>query len=271
MDLLAFVLKKVVSRLLFPMELVLGAWLAGMLLLGRRRTGRWGLRLLWGAWLLLLLLSVPALTHLLVAPLEQAAGDYADPSRLAAAGVEHIVVLGGGVGQGNLTTADRLHGASGMRLMEGLRLLKALPGAKLVVSGGGHREGVTVGQAMYDLARELGVPAQDLILENQSWDTEDEARLLAGLLGQRPFALVTSAFHMRRSLAFFRAHGLNPLPAPADFRTRGFRLDYDTLMPESASLHGAELAFYEYLGWWWFKLKYRNAPPVPPEAGPGQP
>ncbi|MBI5524530.1 MAG: YdcF family protein [Desulfarculus sp.] len=263
-------LKKVVSRLLFPVELILGLGLAGLLLLGWRRRARWGLGLLWAAWLTLLLLSVPALTYLLLAPLEEAAGDYADPARLAAAGVEHIVVLGGGVGQGQLTVADRLHGASMLRLMEGLRLFKALPGAKLVISGGGHREGVTVGQAMRGLALELGLPASSLLLEDQSWDTEDQARLLAGLLQKRPFALVTSAYHMRRSLAFFKAHGLNPLPAPADFRTRGFRLDFDTLLPSTGSLHGAEIAFYEYLGHLWLKLKYLNGTPAAAPA-PGGP
>jgi uncharacterized SAM-binding protein YcdF (DUF218 family) len=267
LDALGFILKKVISRLLFPVELVLGLGVMGLALVLWRPRSRWGPILLVGSWALFALLSVPAVSHLLLAPLEEAAGDYAQPEGLAAAGVDYIVVLGGGVRQGPLTVADRVHGDSGLRLQEGLRLWKALPGSRLVLSGGGFRQGVPVGRAMYDLARQLGLPEEALVLEEESWDTEDQARILARRLGQRPFALVTSAYHMRRSLAFFRAHGLNPLAAPADFRTRGFKLDYDTIMPDTSSLHGAEIAFYEYLGWLWLHLK-PGSKPLPTPAGP---
>jgi uncharacterized SAM-binding protein YcdF (DUF218 family) len=271
LDALGFILKKVISRLLFPVELVLGLGILGLAWLRWRPRGRAGPALLVGSWALLLLLSVSAVTHPLLAFLEEAAGDYAQPAALAAAGVEYIVVLGGGVRQGPLTVADRVQGASNLRLLEGVRLWKALPGSRLLLSGGDFRQGVTVGRAMYDLARELGLPAEALVLEDESWDTEDQARLLARRLGQRPFALVTSAYHMRRSLAFFRAHGLKPLAAPADFRTRGFRLDYDTIMPDTGSLHGAEIAFYEYLGWLWLNLKHWKTTPQKPAAATAQP
>ncbi|MFH1034775.1 MAG: ElyC/SanA/YdcF family protein [Pseudomonadota bacterium] len=270
MDALGFILKKVISRLLFPVELVLGLGVLGLALMRWRPRSRWGPALLMGSWALFLLLSVPAVSHMLLAPLEEAAGDYAQPALLAAAGVEYVVVLGGGVRQGPLSVADRVHGDSALRLQEGLRLWKALPGSKLLLSGGGFRQGVPVGRAMYDLARQLGVPAEALVLEDQSWDTEDEARLLAQRLGTRPFALVTSAYHMRRSLAFFRAHGLHPLAAPADFRTRGFKWDYDTIMPDTSSLHGAEIAFYEYLGWFWLHLKHWNQAPAAPAGSPAR-
>ena len=270
MQALGFILKKIISRLLFPVELVLGLSVLGLLLWRWRPRSRWGPALLAGAWLLLLLLSLPLVSHQLLAPLEEAAGDYADPALLAARGVEYIVVLGGGVRQGRLTVADRVHGASTLRLLEGMRLLKALPGSRLVLSGGEFRDGVSVGRAMYDLARQLGVPEEALLLEEQSWDTEDEARVLAGMLDRQPFALVTSAYHMRRSLAFFRAQGLHPLAAPADFRCRGFTFDYDTIMPDTSSLMGAEIAFYEHLGWLWMHLKSWKSPPPSPAAEPSR-
>ncbi|MFH1057629.1 MAG: YdcF family protein [Pseudomonadota bacterium] len=270
MDVLGFLLKKIISRLFFPVGLVLGLGLAGGLLAWRRPRSRAGPRLLMTAWLLLFLLAWPPVSHWLMASLEASAGPYADPARLAALGVRQVVVLGGGVGQGELTPADRLNDASLKRLLEGVRLWRALPGARLIVSGGDFSQAVGVGRAMYDLARDLGVPEAALTLEEQSWDTADEARVLALQLGREPFALVTSAFHMRRSLAYFRAWGLHPVPAPADFRARGLPRDHQAWLPNAGALWGAEVAFYEHLGWWWLGLKNLvGLGPGPGAAGAG--
>ena len=60
---------------------------------------------------------------------------------------------------------------------------------------------MSAGQAMAAMAVQLGVPKQAIIMENASWDTEDEARLLRQRLDGRAFALVTSAIHMPRSMS----------------------------------------------------------------------
>ncbi len=252
-----FILKKIVARLLFPVGLVLMLGFLG-LALGRgraRRLGR-GRGLIFVSLLLLFLLSLPLTGYFLLGPLERAAGDYADPARLQALGVTHIVVLGGGVRQDGPNPYDRLSPASLYRLLEGMRLWRGVPGSRLVLSGGRLGPAMKEAVAMAQLARRLGVPDEAMILETNSWDTADQARALAPLLGGRPFALVTSAYHMPRALALFRAWGLKPLPAPTDFRTRGFVWSYNDFIPQAGGLKGSETAIYEYLGRIWAWLAY---------------
>lgn len=255
MGALGFILKKIVSRMFFPVGLVLWLGLLGGLLAWRWPRRRLGPGLLLAAWLLLFLLAWPPVSYLLMSALEDQAGPYADPDRLAALGVRQVVVLGGGVGLGDLTAADRLGDASLKRLLEGVRLWRGLSEARLVVSGGAYNDEPGVGRAMGALAQSLGVPAEAIALEEESWDTEDEAQVLAPRLGREPFALVTSAFHMRRSMAIFRAYGTRPVAAPADFRARTAPSGYQAWLPNAGALWGAEMAIYEHLGWNWLRIK----------------
>jgi uncharacterized SAM-binding protein YcdF (DUF218 family) len=249
-----FVAKKLISRLVFPVGLVLGLGVVGGLLGWLRPRGRSGGWLLALAGLLLLLLASPLVSHWLMASLEAGAGDYADPTRLATLGVRQVVVLAGGVNQGQLTPGDRLGRHSLKRLLEGLRLWRALPGSRLIFSGGSYH-GRPEAEAMAALARELGAPEEALVLETASWDSEDQARLLTARLGGEPFALVTSASHLPRCLRLFRAYGGHPQPAPADFQARELVWNYELVMPTAAALAGSEAAFYEYVGLTWLRLR----------------
>jgi uncharacterized SAM-binding protein YcdF (DUF218 family) len=243
-----FVAKKLLSRFLFPVELVLILGYLGALACLWRKGGRLGLRLVFLSLVFLTLFSFSATSYLLLAPLENQAGPYARPEELALKGVRSIVVLSGGITGQGLTPADKLTTGSLKRLLEGVRLFKAMPGSKLVLSGGSFYEEISEAEAMADLAVSLGVPEKSIQLEKGSWDTDDQAAALNKRLAGQGFALVTSAIHMPRALKLFRAQGLNPIPAPADFRTRGFKLDYRCFFPSAGSLRGCEAAFYEYLG-----------------------
>ena len=250
-----FVAKKLISRLLFPVGLVLVLGLAGGVVQRLRPRSRGGPCLMIAAWLLLLCLSWPPVSHGLVAWLESGAGDYADPTRLAALGVRQVVVLSGGMGQGDLTASDRLSRQTLKRLLEGVRLWRSLPGARLVLSGGAYPPLQPEAEVMAEVARGLGVPNEALALESASWDTEDQARILAARLGEEPFALVTSATHLPRSLILFRGYGTRPQPAPADFQTRKWVWSYQMIMPNATALASSESVFYEYVGLAWLRLR----------------
>ncbi|MEW5913807.1 MAG: ElyC/SanA/YdcF family protein [Thermodesulfobacteriota bacterium] len=259
-----FVIKKLLSRLLFPVGQVLVLWLVGAVIWLRRPERRLGPVLLLAAGLLLLLYSLPAVGGLLLYGLEARNWHYADPARLQGSGVRYIVVLSGSLRDGELSKADRLGSTTLLRVMEGVRLWRGMPGSKLVLSGGSFFLDVTAGGAMAALARELGVPAGAMLVEDASWDTDDQAQRLAALLGQQPFALVTSASHLPRALVTFRAHGLKPLPAPADFYTKGRKLTLYSFLPQLGGLKASETAIYEYLGLTWLWLKdLVGAGPVP--------
>jgi uncharacterized SAM-binding protein YcdF (DUF218 family) len=148
-----------------------------------------------------------------------------------------------------LTPADRAACSSLVRCMEGVRLWKRLPAAKLVLSGGTlSSQKMSTAQGMALVAQDLGVPREATILETESWDTADEAEFLKPVLGKSPFALVTSASHMWRSLIIFRRVGLFPIPAPADFEARKLGVEFETLLPSTSSLVTSQKAVHEYLG-----------------------
>jgi uncharacterized SAM-binding protein YcdF (DUF218 family) len=252
-----FVAKNIIGSALNPICVSLVLSLAGAALwivLPRKRIG---LILVLTGSLVLLVMSVPLTGDLLLRSLEHEAGPYADPGKLSRDGINCIVVLGGDLRGGQLSPADRVAYSSLVRVMEGIRLWKAMPGSKLVLSGGTFsKRKITTGRGMALLARELGVPEKAIEVEDRSWDTEDEARLLKPILGKNRFALVTSAYHMRRSVLNFKRMGLDPVPAPADFITRGgFHVGVGTLLPTPMALDLSQTAIHEYVGTLWLRIK----------------
>jgi uncharacterized SAM-binding protein YcdF (DUF218 family) len=109
---------------------------------------------------------------------------------------------------------------------------------------------------MADLPLELGVPKDALILETKAQDTEDEARLFAKIVKDRPFALVTSALHIPRSLKLFRSKGLRPIPCPCDFKTLIKPPMSQWIRISAGSLRYSEFAVHEYVGMLWYRLKH---------------
>ena len=102
----------------------------------------------------------------------------------------------------------------------------------------------------------LGVPAQRMQFEFRSRTTYENAVLTAALPGvdkTRPWLLVTSAWHMPRALATFRAAGWNVTPYPVDYRT-GTRTPW-TEYSLVDSLRRWQIALHEWAG----LLAYRIA------------
>ena len=72
------------------------------------------------------------------------------------------------------------------------------------------------------LSLEQGVGMKRVTLEPQPRTTRENAKRVAALLGERckqPWLLVTSAWHMPRSMSEFQAVGCNVTAYPVDFRT----------------------------------------------------
>ncbi|MBI4964595.1 MAG: YdcF family protein [Desulfomonile tiedjei] len=256
MEELLFVFKKVLARLFFPVSVALLLGIAGLFL--RRRRGM-SLFLLGAATLWLLVFSFPITGLMLIRSLESRAGGYADPKTLSGLGVRHIVVLSSGFREGHLSHADRL-GCSVLRLLEGVRLWRATSGSKLILTGGtipGLNTEVSIAKAMAEMALDLGVPTRAMVLESESWTTEDQARLVAPIVGKGPFALVTSGYHMPRAVLIFEREGLRPVAAPCDFFARKILWHYDTLIPNADGLWMSQVATQEHMVRWWVLLKQR--------------
>lgn len=239
-----FILKKIVSRLFFPLSLVLGIFLVGLL---RSPKGK---RWLWSGLLIFYLFSFYPFAFLLLWPLESQYQPVSEASLRKE--IKWVVVLGGGSREAPwLPPEDRLYDSSLKRLLEGIRLFHRLPQARLILSGGDFRGNQPVARIMQDIALRYGLPPSRLVLEEASWDTHDEAILLKKVLGDDDFYLVTSAGHMPRSMALFKKAGTRPIAAPTDFLAVWESPGIIAFFPQAGALQKTEAAFYEYLGLLW--------------------
>ncbi|MFN3546411.1 MAG: YdcF family protein [Mesorhizobium sp.] len=142
--------------------------------------------------------------------------------------IDGIVVLGGGFEGG----VNRVRGgyelnASGDRFVEAAALALRFPEAKVLVSGGAGAlilEGEGDGETAPRLLEALGVDRARLLLDNEARNTEENAafsKRMANPQEGETWLLVTSAFHMPRSVGLFRKAGFPVVPWPADYRTSG--------------------------------------------------
>jgi len=83
-----------------------------------------------------------------------------------------------------------------------------------------------------------GIPESDIILENNSRNTYENAALSADILKRQPSSkrqlLITSGFHMRRSLLCFKKAGLDPVPFSVDIRSASHINTLDRLIQPDA-------------------------------------
>jgi uncharacterized SAM-binding protein YcdF (DUF218 family) len=245
-----------------PFPLLLGLLMLGWILLaiGRRRLGR---GVVVGALVCLLLASWRPVADAVLAPLENRHPPLVDASGME--GVAAVVVLGGGWWpDARWPISAQLEESSTVRLFEGVRLLRLLPDARLVVSGasrGGDVAPVALGYA--EAARALGVPQERILVLDTPVDTVGEAFAVRDALGTGPrFVLVTSASHMPRAVKHFERAGLAPVPAPTHFLTgRGGPERFGYWVPAAEHLRKTERAIYEYLGLLALELDHRRAWP----------
>lgn len=257
-----FWLKKFSSPFLFPLTFALVAGVAGLALAWSRRGPRTGRALLTAAVLVLLFASNKWVSGRLIGPLESTYPAVADfqpgqPLPAALAACQYVVVLGAGHDDSDVRPAlSQLGTSARARLTEAVRLLRLLPAAKLVVSGPGDDGGPTHARVLADAAVSLGVDGARIQQIDDAHDTEEEAARLREVLGGAPFALVTSAWHLPRTMALCAAQGLHALPCPTDFLyttpTHWHRSDFTWDVP---SLERSTAAVHEYAGRWWARLR----------------
>jgi len=244
-----FVLKKVVSEFFMPMPIVLFLLTAGLVLLWQKRRQTAAKIVLTAGSILLLLAGYGILSDAVLKKLEYRY-PVLDIRAAQKAGVKWVVVLAGSHdSDANLPVTSQLSPETQVRLIEGIRIYRGLPGTRLLVSGGRVFDSRTSAELMARLAQELGVNREDIVLEDRSRDTHGEAVLLKPVLGSRPFVLVTSAYHMPRSMGLFRALGMQPLPAPACHYIHSSRkVVPGSFFPCMRGIRNSEFVFHEILG-----------------------
>lgn len=240
-----FLLKKIISSLLMPLPIFLLIMAAGLYLLHRRRYRQAKGFFLFGV-LWIGLLAYPPIGSLLIAPLEGRYPKWQDRN----VSIRYIHVLGSGhVSDARLPLSSQPYPSGLARDVEGMRLHRLYPQAKLIFSGYEIEDPVANAVINTRLALALGVPARDIVTLPGPRDTAEEAQAAKEIVGSAPMILVTSASHMPRAVSLFRSAGLHVLPAPTDYH---FKKVIDWFQwPNSAGLQMSEIAFHEYLGLLW--------------------
>ncbi len=167
--------------------------------------------------------------------------------------VRWVVVLGGGIS--GWPAPYQLSETTTARLLEGIRIHRALPGSRIILSGGSSVYELSEAEAMMETAKLLGVKDGEVLLESKSLDTEEQARIIKQLVKGEQIILVTSAMHMPRSMGLFKKAGLNPIAAPADFQCRLPKNDPRRFLPRASELEKSSDAAHEYLGLAWAKVR----------------
>lgn len=240
-----YLLKKLIAPFFFPMPICLGISFAGLYLLWFTDKQRAGKILISVGVCVIYLLSCRSVSDMLLQPLEKR---YPYRSEISA---KRIVVLGGGgVFNSRIPVTSQLSTPSIVRMTEGIRIYRQNPGSRLVFTGR------NVSRAMAETAKALGVDASDIIIDNESKDTKDEAKNIKKIVGKEPFILLTSASHIPRAMALFRKQGMEPVPVSADYMIKEKRLlTPKSFYPGSGGMRKSERACYEYLGLLWAKLR----------------
>ncbi len=238
---LLFVLKKLVSVLLLPPVSPLLLSAAGLLI--RRRHARTGIALAWTGLALILALSMPVVSGRLERStyLGHAGGEPSD--------ADAIVILGAGTTD-NLADygGQTVNGHALERLRAGARLARQT-GLPVLVSGGTVWHGRPEAELMQEVLKEYGVAVR--WVESRSRDTADNARASAALLHADKVtrvALVTHAFHMRRSVEEFRRAGLTPIAVPTLIKQPG-EVEATDFLPGMRAFAQSWVALHEWLGW----------------------
>jgi uncharacterized SAM-binding protein YcdF (DUF218 family) len=154
------------------------------------------------------------------------------------------------------------------RVVEAARVYTLLPPAStwIISSGGGPSAPSSLpssGVVMRDALVTLGVPASQILVEATSVNTHTQAVAIADMLQTlRParVVLVTSAYHMPRSLGVFRAVGVDALPAIAP--DSGLAMSWpERLRPSAHALVFSGLLIHEFIGTTYYRLRgWWNAP-----------
>ena len=243
---------KLLSYFFYPLEISIELLLLGLVLLLFTKKQKAGKCLLTIGLLFLLAFSTYPFATVILRPLEKRypSIDVSEQGELNKLGAKYIVVLGGSqICDPAVTTVSQFHPYFLVRLVDAILLYRQILGSKLIFSGGNDKyEQTTNAELMKKMALSLGVKKEDILLEDRSKNTYEEAKFLKDIVGKEKFLLVTSAAHMPRSMVLFKKFGMEPIPVPTNHLAKKYhKIPPDEFFPRADSVKKIEVAFHEYL------------------------
>jgi uncharacterized SAM-binding protein YcdF (DUF218 family) len=204
----------------------------------------------------LAVLSTPAAAYLALLPLEC----YADPLDERPVDAEAIVVFTSGVfpPEGRRSRAE-MDEDGVKRCLLAARQYRQGPPCLVLVSGGkvdSDAPGPSFAAVLGECLELLGVKAQDLVLEENSRTTYENAVECGRILKDRHIKrvmLVVDAVDMYRAASCLRGQHIEVIPSPSHIRAASFPFAVTTFVPGPGGAQGVQRAWHEWLGiaWYW--------------------
>ncbi|MCF2442370.1 YdcF family protein [Dyadobacter sp. CY345] len=167
------------------------------------------------------------------------------------------ILLTGGLINIPELSSDAGLGLHADRILQTYELYKAGKIKKIIITGASGKQFTDIGkgeaQQTAKFLVQWGVDPQDIILEQEARNTRENALFTAQILNRKfpgkDYLLITSAFHMRRSVGCFEKAGIKTDQFPADF----YGNSYDTqikeyFIPSPEVLGYSQLLFRELVG-----------------------
>ncbi len=171
----------------------------------------------------------------------------------------YIMVLGSGGGHDSrLPPTSLLSPSTLSRLVEGIRIARLLPQAKLVTSARSKEGYIPLAFTVREAAILLGIDSLRIIALPHARNTQEEAADFVTHAGKGASVIVcTSAIHMPRAMEWFRQAGAKPIAAPCDFIVKKDDPPRNlwALLPQPSLWKTWQHVLKEYVGAFYFKVK----------------
>jgi uncharacterized SAM-binding protein YcdF (DUF218 family) len=208
----------------------------------------------------LTVLSLPVVAHVLLLTLES----YAPPLEEWPTDAQAIVVFAAGVRapEGPRLRAE-MDEDSFQRCSEAARLYKQGRPSLVLVSGGKvdpDTPGPSYAAVMGELLEHVGVRPPDLVLEENSQTTYENAAACAQILADRKVhrvVLVADAVDMYRAAGCLRKQGIEVIAAPCHFRATRFQPGVLDFVPSPGGAGGVQRVWHEWVGILWYRCRGR--------------
>ena len=189
----------------------------------------------------------------------QSGTEAAQPANAPA---DAVVALGGGQRVSHHDVLGFAMEDAGSRVLTAIQLVRLGKARTLVLGGSwplpGRQDAPSIG-VVQDWVTSWGLVGGAVTNLGVCINTHDEAvafRKLAQSQGWSNVMLVTSALHMRRSLALFRKQGVEVTPVAADFHVQGVSQDFPfSPFPRQGRLFLLALYMHEKIGWWVYRAR----------------
>jgi len=252
---------KALSQLLLPPGILIV--LSAIGLIGwKRRRGRVLVAL---SLLALWLLSIEPVRDVLLSPLENRYPAFQNrfvDAKSASHKTAVIVLLGGGIEEKapEYGGRDTLSRYAMMRTVYAADLAHHT-GLDIYTTGGAVLSETTEpeGVLMQRMLMRLGIEKSSIHIETKARNTWENAAHLQRMLkstGIHSIVLVTTAWHMPRSVRVFEQHGFDVLPAPCDYVVKRTPYDIRSWLPRWDVLADSADGLHEYMGILWYRLRY---------------